>query len=233
MDERDKLFPNPYNHHPMIHPDDYDAGYGELDPDQEATVRYRASRASWVGYTAAATILVTVVGGGTYIVTHQDRPRTEAITPTPSAPEVAVTSASPSESNSPSASASPTPSASPTLSKKPKKPSPSASLSPSHIPSPTTTESHIVIPVTPSAPATSETPQRCAWETSGGNVTVGECGDHTAYNDEQRTGAHQLPVGMMFGNVCMKGSMVAIHYGGNGNYDLVDDHGYFPIPGPC
>ena len=221
MAEQDKLFPNPDYHRPLIHAGDYDAPHGGLTPEQQAFLRRRTSRTYWM------------VGGASmaaYTITHPDRPQRAIEAPvTPGQTMMPATSSSPSASES--ASPSPSPSLSPSPSKTTEKPSPSPSLSPSHIPSPSATESHIVITPTPTPETTTPTPEACTWETQGHNVIVGECGDHTAYNDEQRNGAHQLPTGMMFGNVCMKGSMVAIHYGRG--YDLVDDHGYFPVPGPC
>lgn len=224
------MLPNPDAYTPLIHEGDYDAPHGGMSEEQKAIVDARISRTAWAAGGALAVITVGAVGLGVYAITHQEKPQQDQSAEAPATPGVA-TSISASASESASESASPSPS------KTSASPSPSL-ISPSAFPSPSASKTHrVVVPSptsespTPPAPETTPPAPGCTWETSGGDVTVGECGDHTAYNDEQHTGAHQLPVGMMFGNVCMKGSMVAIHYGGG--YDLVDDHGYFPIPGPC
>lgn len=235
MAERDQNHPFPHiDEHTigMYDPASHDAHYGEVPEGQVARVDYRTARAQWVLYTAAGTILSGVIGMGAYSIAHNEGPSNEvAVAPTtPGSETPTVTPSATSTSESPS----------PSPSKTTQKPthSPSPTISPSDfLPSPSQTSHKVVLPPSPSAPATTapapetSAPQACVWPESDGIVTVGECGDHTAYNDEQRTGAHQLPVGMQFGNVCMKGAMVAVHYGGG--YDLVDNHGYFTVPGPC
>lgn len=228
MSERDRVFPNPGKYHPLIHEGDYDAPHDGLTPQQRELLKRRSSRTIWAAGGAGITIVLAVGGLVGYEITHQDEPRQEPSAAAPVKP--GIISSSPSVSESAPESASPSPS------KTSASPSPSLT-SPSALPSSSASKTHRVVTPSPTFETPTPTPettppQACTWETSAnGEVTVGECGDHTAYNDEQRTGAHQLPVGMMFGNVCMKGSLVAIHYGGG--YDLVEDHGYFPIPGPC
>lgn len=213
---------------------DNDAFYGAVDDEtilREAQRNRRTLAFAGVGIVAVGTFV-----GSTVILTanqRQDAPRAEATATagpsTPStSPSASETSASPSPSKT---SASPSPSETKTSAA----PSPSEDpASPTNIPSPSRSTHKVELPpieTTPAAPENPTEPAACHWLESGGVVTVGDCGDHTAYNDPSRTGAHQLGVGMQFEGACLIGDTVRISYGGGNDY--LENNGYFAVDGSC
>lgn len=201
--------------------------YGSTDPSEAGKI----SRVTWLAIGGVGVASVVIVGGAFVLANqHPNAPREEtSVGPfVPSAtPSETETTASPSPSMT-SASPSPSPSS--------EKPSPSDAASPTHIPSPTRSTHKVTLPSmeTPSAPEThTSAPASCHWLESGGVVTVGDCGDHTAYNDQNLSPdtAHQLGAGMQFQNACIIGNAVRIEYGGSADY--VANNGYFPVGGSC
>ncbi len=215
----------------MLQYDD-DAFYGAVD--DETILREARRNRRTLAFAGVGIVAVGAFVGGTVILTanqRPDAPRTQATAGpfVPSAsPSASETSASPSPSKT---SASPSPSETKTSAA----PSPSEDLtSPSNIPSPSTSAPKVELPPiesTPAAPETTTEPAACHWLESGGVVTVGDCGDHTAYNDPNRTGAHQLGVGMQFEGACLVGDTVRISYGGGNDY--LENNGYFAVDGSC
>jgi len=214
-------------------PHDYDAQYGVLDDEtiiRESRRNNRTLALAGVGVVAVGAF----VGGAIIISANQqgNSPRAEAsagpFVPS-SSPSASETSASPSPSKT---SASPSPSESKTSAA----PSPSEDpASPTNIPSPSRSTHKVELPpieTTPAAPEThTSAPESCVWPNNGGVVTVAECGDHTAYNDPNLSGEHQLGVGMQFEGACALNGMIRISYGGS--FDYVENHGYFSVAPSC
>lgn len=212
----------------MLEHDD-DAPFGATNPQEAGKI----NRTIWFAVGGAAVCSVVLVGG-LYVAAnqHPSAARAEAAAgPSASSPSASAseTSASPSPSKtsaSPSSSESKT-SAAPSPTEDP--------ASPANIPSPSRSTQKVELPpieTTPAAPEThTSAPESCVWPSNGGVVTVAECGDHTAYNDPNLSGEHQLGAGMQFEGACALNGMIRISYGGS--FDYVEDHGYFAASPSC
>lgn len=208
---------------------DNDAPYGSTDPHEASKI----NRTIWFG--VGGVVVASLVVGAAF-VSGLDRPNVNRAAVATESPSASLTPTQTETSASASVSASET-SASPSASASSKSPSPSIreSHSPTSIPSPSLSTHKVELPpiATSSAPQETHTttPPSCAWQESGSIITVADCGDHTAYNDAEKSGAHTLGVGMQFETPCLISGMVEIHYGGGADY--IENNGYFAVANNC